>query len=63
MSFTDEYDGTPDYWRNIWMTEVESVAYEDITVAAPHTLLATDLDASIQNATVFSLLHHIRLVS
>ena len=29
VSFTEEYDGTPDYWRNIWMTEVESVAYEE----------------------------------
>ena len=27
-SFLEIFDGTPDYWRNIWMTEVESVGYE-----------------------------------
>ena len=28
VSFLEEYDGTPDHWRNIWMTEEENIAYE-----------------------------------
>jgi hypothetical protein len=27
--FPETYDGTPDYWRRIWMTEVEQVAYRN----------------------------------
>ena len=27
--FKESFDGTPDFWRNIWMTEVEGVAYEN----------------------------------
>ena len=26
--FQESYDGTPDYWRMIWMSEVEIFAYE-----------------------------------
>ena len=28
-SFSDIFDDTPDFWRNIWMSEVENVAYEE----------------------------------
>ena len=28
-SFDEWYDGTPDHWRNIWMSELENVAYND----------------------------------
>ena len=28
-SFQEVYEGTEDYWRNIWMTEVENKAYRD----------------------------------
>ena len=27
--FEENFNGTPDYWRNIWMTEVSHVAYEN----------------------------------
>ena len=25
--FPETYDGTPDYWRRVWMTEVEQIAF------------------------------------
>ena len=25
--FPETYDGTPDYWRRVWMTEVEQTAF------------------------------------
>ena len=28
-AFDDMYDGTPDNWRYIWMSEVENIAYEN----------------------------------
>ena len=28
-AFDDTYDGTPDNWRYIWMSEVENIAYEN----------------------------------
>ena len=27
--FGDKFDGTPDYWRHVWMSEVERIAYKD----------------------------------
>ena len=27
--FIDSFDGTPDFWRTTWMTEVETVAFDD----------------------------------
>ena len=26
--FHDVFDGTPEYWRTVWLTEAERVAYE-----------------------------------
>ena len=27
--FPDKFEGPPDYWRRLWMTEVEKVAFND----------------------------------
>ena len=27
--FRESFDGTPDYWRNVWMTTIENIAFED----------------------------------